>query len=516
MNIGSQSSTLDASKPRLLILIVAYCAERTIESVLRRIPPTLTDAYYVEVLVIDDGSPDDTFLVGLGVSRRSDMPFGTTVLHNPVNQGYGGNQKIGFHYAIEKGFDFVALLHGDGQYAPEMLPNLVEPLRIGQADVVFGSRMMPCSTPIREGMPIYKFVGNRILTTAQNWLLRTKLSEFHSGYRVYSVAALKAIPFQRNTNVFHFDTEIIIQLVFAGMRIREIPIPTYYGDEICRVNGIRYAKDVMKATLQARLQSTYLFYDRRFDCTPTGGGPTYPSKLDFDSTHSRVLELISEKSRVLDLGSGIGAVGAALKEKGCYIVGCDIARGDLVDKFDHFLLADLDQGIPDMRGEHFDFILALDVVEHLRSPEDFLDQLRAVAARTPGTQVILSTGNIGFFAMRFLLLIGRFEYGKRGILDRTHTRLFTLATFRRMLVTAGFDVLAAEGVSAPIPFIFGNLRLSRWLTAINKVLAELWPEMFGFQLLVVARARPTLAALLADAEAAACKRSASKDRIEEG
>ena len=497
---------MDASKPRLLIFIVAFCAERTIHNVLRRIPAALTEKYSVEVLVIDDGSPDDTFAVGMGVSQGDDLPFMITVLYNPVNQGYGGNQKIGFHYAIEKDFDFVALLHGDGQYSPETLPTLVEPLRIGQADVVFGSRMMRRWDAIRGGMPIYKYVGNCILTSAQNWLLRTKLSEFHSGYRVYSVAALKTIPFERNVNDFHFDTEIIIQLVFAGVRIREIPIPTYYGDEICRVNGIRYAKNVMKATLQARLQSANLFYDRRFDCIPSDRGSIYLSKLEFDSTHSCVLELIPKKSRVLDLGSGTGAVGAALKEKECYVVGCDIVRGGLVEKFDHFFLADLDRGIPDMKNERFDFILALDVVEHLRSPEDFLDQLRNFAAGSPDTQVIISTGNIAFFAMRLSLLLGRFEYGKRGILDRTHTRLFTLATFRRMLVTAGFDVLAAQGVIVPVPFIFGKSRFSRWLMVINKVLVRLWPEMFGFQLLVVAKPRPTLAALLANARAAAMRK----------
>ena len=131
---------------------------------------------------------------------------------------------------------------------------------------------------LKGGMPLYKYVGNRILTTVQNWLLGSSLSELHSGYRVYSVDSLKAIPFQRNSNVFHFDTEIIIQLIIAGKRIKELRIPTYYGDEICYVNGMRYAFDVVKASLQARLQRA-LFYDRRFDCAPHLDGQSYPSKL---------------------------------------------------------------------------------------------------------------------------------------------------------------------------------------------------------------------------------------------
>jgi glycosyltransferase involved in cell wall biosynthesis len=244
--------------------------------VVRRIPRTLLDLYDVEILIIDDGSRDATFAEGVGVAQQVDLPFKVTVLHNPINQGYGGNQKIGYHYAIQQRFDFVVLLHGDGQYAPEMLATLAEPLRRGETDAVFGSRMLVPKDALKGGMPLYKYYGNRILTALQNWLLGTNLSEFHSGYRVYAVEALKSIPFERNSNVFHFDTEIITQLLIAGNRIKEIAIPTYYGDELCRVDGLRYAFDVVKTSLQAWCQKLNLFYDRRFDCAPPSDG-RYPS-----------------------------------------------------------------------------------------------------------------------------------------------------------------------------------------------------------------------------------------------
>ena len=138
----------------------------------------------------------------------------------------------------------------------------------------------------RGGMPLYKFVGNRILSWFQNRMLGASLSEFHSGYRVYSVAALKKVPFELNTNDFHFDTEIIIQFLLArSARSPELPIPTYYGDEICRVNGLKYAWDVAKAVLVARTQQLGLFYDRRFDCAPAGGNAQYEPKLDYPSPH---------------------------------------------------------------------------------------------------------------------------------------------------------------------------------------------------------------------------------------
>lgn len=497
-------------KNRLLVFIVAFFAERTIDTVLRRIPPSLSDNYDVEVLIIDDSSQDGTFAKSVAAERSKSLPFKVTALYNPVNQGYGGNQKIGYHYAIWHGFDFVALLHGDGQYAPELLGTLTDVLDRGEADAVFGSRMMKAGEALKGGMPLYKYVGNRLLTTAQNWLLDAKLSEFHSGYRVYSVEALKRVPFDRNSNVFHFDTEIIIQFLLAGLRIKELPIPTYYGDEICYVDGVKYAKDVTKASLQARLQRINLFYDRRFDCVPVESGFKYPSKLEFDSTHSRVVDLVSAGSRVLDLGSGAGAVGAALKErKGCWVIGCDAEPGALTDAYDRFFVADLNQGIPRFPEERFDYILALDVIEHLNRPEDFLDELRELAART-GATVVLSTANVAFLIVRLSLLFGRFEYGKRGILDITHTRLFTQRTLRRAMISAGFEIATSEGVVVPVQLALGPGRLASVLASINRALARLLPGVFGFQILVTAKARPTLETLLKAAVDSADEKKASE------
>jgi glycosyltransferase involved in cell wall biosynthesis len=495
--------------PRLLIFIVAYHAEHTIANVLRRIPASLARDYDVEILVIDDASADATFKAGVDANQSEPLPFKLTVLYNPVNQGYGGNQKIGYHYAIERGFDYVALLHGDGQYAPEMLPTLVNLLRDTPADAVFGSRMMRPLNALKGGMPYYKFVGNRILTTIQNRLFAANLSEFHSGYRVYATRALRDIPFERNTNDFHFDTEIILQLLIANKRIVEHPIPTYYGDEICRVDGLRYAGNVLRASLKARLQRVHLFYDRRFDCAASQE-LRYPSKLEFDSTHSRVYELVRSGSRVLDLGCGAGGVGAALKvSKGCTVIGVDLERTGSTDQYDRFIPADLNRGIPDLGAETFDYVLALDVIEHLSSPETFLDELRLIVARWPGVTVILTTGNVGFIVMRLSLLLGRFEYGKRGILDLTHTRLFTFATIRRAMLSAGFDIDRAEGVVPPLPFLFGDSRTGKILMTLARWLVRLRPTLFAFQCLVVAKPRLTLDMLLDHAHTGAAARTAN-------
>src|ERR1051325_1220736 len=190
-------AALDLRGQRVLIFIVAYNAETTIEKVLTRIPASLRQSG-VEVLIIDDSSQDDTFQHGLRY-QQAHSAFKITVLRTPENQGYGGNQKLGYRYAIENNFDLVALLHGDGQYAPEKLPALLAPLLAGQADAVFGSRMIEKKAARVGGMPLYKWLGNQILTGFQNRMLGTSLSEFHSGYRLYSTAALAQLPFEKNT-----------------------------------------------------------------------------------------------------------------------------------------------------------------------------------------------------------------------------------------------------------------------------------------------------------------------------
>ena len=328
-------------RPRLLVFIVAYNAETTISTVLRRIPDTLL-AYDTEVLIIDDASQDNTFEKGHEAKVSADLPFKLNVLFNPVNQGYGGNQKIGYHYAIRNNFDLVVLLHGDGQYAPEMLPDLVTPIISGEADAVFGSRMLTRFGALKGGMPIYKYVGNKILTKFQNFVLGLKLSEFHSGYRAYSIDALSRIPFHLNTNEFHFDTEIIIQLALAKRRIKEIPIPTYYGDEISRVNGLKYAKEVFKTTLVAWIQNLSLLYHRKFDVAdPEDGSPRYEAKMTFDSSHTEVVKYVDSSTSVLDLGCGVGYVAKALSEKGCRVTGVDIHQPSDTSFFLKFIEGDL-------------------------------------------------------------------------------------------------------------------------------------------------------------------------------
>jgi len=499
---------LPASKPRLLVLVVAYNAERTIGEVLARIPSRLQEEYAVETLVIDDGSRDRTFEKSLEL-RGAALPFALHVLFNPVNQGYGGNQKIGYHFAIRNAFDFVALVHGDGQYAPECLLDLVRPLRDGQADAVFGSRMLARGGALRGGMPVYKYVGNRILTWLENRLLGSSLSEFHSGYRVYSTRALAAIPFELNTNDFHFDTEIIIQLMFAGFRIRELPIPTYYGDEICHVNGLKYARDVTRAVVRAAAQRLGLLYDRRFDCEPAGRATErYEIKLGYRSPHTLVLERVRPGARVLDLGCAGGKLAETLqREKGCRVTAVDRVPPARRIDVDRLVVHDLDEGPPDLDVGAYDQILVLDVLEHLSSPESFVEKLRDALKFAPEAELLVSTANIGFFVNRLMLLVGQFNYGRRGVLDLTHTRLFTFTSFARLFEQAGFRVVETVGVPGPFPLALGDNALGRALVWANQWLIHVSRGLFSYQVFLAVRPLPSLEYLLREAHHHSARRS---------
>lgn len=239
--------------PKIGIFIIAYNAVNHLIKTIDRIPKETYDQVE-EIFVIDDCSKDNTYHAALGYKAEQGIEK-LTVHRNQINQGYGGNQKVGYQYALDRGLDIVALVHGDGQYAPEALPFLLEPLIKGEADMVFGSRMSEAGRALKGGMPLYKYAGNRVLTYLQNKMSGLKLSEYHSGYRLYSMAALKQIPFQSFTNNWHFDTQIILALAERNMRIMERPIPTYYGDEICHVNGIPYALHC--------LMTSYRFYRNR-------------------------------------------------------------------------------------------------------------------------------------------------------------------------------------------------------------------------------------------------------------
>lgn len=470
-------------KKKIGVLIVAYNAVSTLRAVLDRIPPAMRDRID-EVFVFDDCSKDDTYLLGVGYKAETGWDK-LKIYRNEQNLGYGGNQKKGYRYAIDNGFDIVVLLHGDGQYAPEIMADLVDPLERGEAEAVFGSRMMIPGAALRGKMPLYKYVGNKILTFFENRMLGMNLTEFHSGYRAYDVHALAKIPFEKNTNDFHFDTEIIIQFHQHKLRIAETPIPTYYGDEICHVNGMKYAKDVARAVIQYRLTQSGFRNHPQFE-----GDIKYPLKTDRHSSHVQIARRIQGSNpRILDVGCGPGNIGALLKNKNFEYVGVDFERpAQLHPHFSAFYERNIEQDFHFDYGPEFDYIVFGDILEHLREPEKLLIQAREYLK--PDGKIIVSVPNITHWSVRLMMLTGNFVYMERGILDRTHLRFFTRRSMKKLLEECGFEPTEVSATPTPIGTILSGLSGTRFLRVVGAVqswFANAWKNMFAYQLIFVAR-----------------------------
>lgn len=254
-------------KRTIAIFIPTYNAAKTLPIVLDRIPNQIKKQVQ-EIFVADDESKDNTYLVGVGYKEKTGLS-NLRIFRHQKNKGYGGNQKWAYQYCIDKGYDVVVMLHGDAQYAPEKIPDLLKPFARDDADtigMVFGSRMK--GDPLKGGMPVYKFIGNKFLTFVENLVLGLDLSEYHSGYRAYNCKNLKKIPFNLCSDDFHFDSEIIVQLRLAGFKILETPIPTYYGEEKCHVNVISYGLNVLRAMSEYMLHKTGIKRIKKYDIRP--------------------------------------------------------------------------------------------------------------------------------------------------------------------------------------------------------------------------------------------------------
>ena len=253
-----------AHETRLCIYVPCYNAREFLLATVRRIPWDQLPDLSVTVLFVDNASKDGTpgeiekaraALAASGIATHA-------ILHTE-NRGYGGSVKSAFAYAIEEGFDFIAVLHADGQYAPEELPRLVAALgRDQEICLLFGSRLS--GRPLAGGMPLYKYVGNHILTFLQNAASGLRLSEYHSGYRLYRVALAAKLPLQALSDGFVFDNEIILSIHRRGLRIAELPIPTHYGTEKSHVPRIGTPLAILSNLNQYLLCRLGLWEDPRY------------------------------------------------------------------------------------------------------------------------------------------------------------------------------------------------------------------------------------------------------------
>jgi glycosyltransferase involved in cell wall biosynthesis len=230
---------------KVVVVMPAYNASKTLEKTYNEIPFDLVD----EVVIVDDCSNDDT-------SEKAKILGISHIIRHEKNTGYGGNQKTCYNYALELGADIVIMLHPDYQYTPKLIPSMCYLIANDVYQVVLGSRILGTGA-LKGGMPMHKYIANRILTLIQNILTGAKLSEYHTGYRAFSKEVIQAVNYNDNSDNFVFDNQMLSQVIFKGYEIGEVSCPTKYFEEASSINlknSSIYGLGVLKVSLQHKLQ----------------------------------------------------------------------------------------------------------------------------------------------------------------------------------------------------------------------------------------------------------------------
>ncbi len=245
----------EPDRPKVVVVMPARQAAATLEQTFAAIPQDQVD----EVILVDDSSTDET------VRLASALPL--HLVWHPHQTGYGANQKTCYLEALQRNADVVVMLHPDGQYEPELIPRMIEPIVSGEADLVLGSRLLEPGAALAAGMPRWKYVANRFLTTIENRIMGTDLSEAHTGYRAYSRRLLLTVPFLRNSLDFSFDSELLMQASHFGFTITEVPARCRYFEDASSVgfrSGVVYGMKTLSVGLRLLLHQRGLLHSRKF------------------------------------------------------------------------------------------------------------------------------------------------------------------------------------------------------------------------------------------------------------
>jgi glycosyltransferase involved in cell wall biosynthesis len=240
---------------KITVVMPAYNAALTLERTLREINRQVVD----DIILVDDASKDDTVQVAQRLGLK-------TIVHDR-NRGYGGNQKTCYSEALRTGADVVVMLHPDYQYTPRLIPALASMIAVEQFDAVLASRILSGGA-LKGGMPVYKYVANRLLTAVENLVTGAKLSEYHTGYRAFSRTLLETLPLEENSDDFVFDAQMLAQCLYFGFRVGEVSCPTRYAPDSSSINfrrSVVYGMGVLGTTAQFRLEKWHLWHSRIFD-----------------------------------------------------------------------------------------------------------------------------------------------------------------------------------------------------------------------------------------------------------
>jgi SAM-dependent methyltransferase len=369
---------------RVIITLPAYRAEGTLEKTVAEIPAGIAD----ELILVDDASPDGT------VPLARDL--GIRVVVHSENRGYGGNQKTCYQEALEAGAEIVVMLHPDYQYDPKAVPLLIAPIVAGDADMTFGSRFAGLGDPLSGGMPRYRYVGNRITTTLENWMLGARFTDMHSGLRAYTRRCLQSLPFLAYSDDFLFDTQLLVDAVTGGQRVVEVPIPTRYTKESSSISIIRSLRYVAASLVYTARRSAER--GRRGRRTPvTHGGTERGRILGTGPIRENTCVLCGQTTMMLVYPANARGV-AALEEYAC-TTGALAEHDDIVQCTRCGMVSSIPASGPDEIVDNYTLVVDEDYLKEEPARRELFDWFvdRSKGFSVGGNRLLEIGSNVGLF-----------------------------------------------------------------------------------------------------------------------
>ena len=472
---------------RFGLFLCDFCETAAIENALAKIPEEIA-ARFEEIVVMLD-APEKSRSIEAEISDEVRLP--NLRFHQPPRvTGYGATRKGAFEYARLRCFDSIIVLPAGTREGAQRLPLLLEHAQAEPEELIIAVD----GRAIEESL--LSRVAKRFSTFAQNRILGLQLEGYRSGLRLYPVEALVRIPYPLNTNDIRFDSELLLQMRALGVTIHEIPAMDFEGNEHeparAPASGLELGPGVRRdlldcvTALMYRLHQAHVTRDGRY---LVDHDVHYTLKQSETGSHMQVVSAIAENSQVLDLGCSTGLLARLLQAKNVEVTGVDAEpRRHLAKELGEYYQRDLELPLELPYERIFDYVVCADVIEHLKNRQQLLRGARRYLK--PDGRLIISTPNIAIWFYRLSLLVGRFEYGPRGVLDETHVHLYTGSSFRREVENAGFDVVRTRVTALPFEVVFestGRSRFVRSLASAYHLLARIWPSMFAYQYVLEAR-----------------------------
>ncbi len=480
IEIDRRRRELGNSAPGIVLFLFDCSDSGALRKTLERIPGPVW-GWLEEVVIVIGPCTDPASVEIEKLSPRADQPV---LIHRlPSESGYGGARKAAFEYALRKGFSHVLLLRGDGAQPPESLPRLLVPIHTDPEQAVLATRIEFRHRPV--GMAPIRWLVHALANGTMNRILGLRLADYDTGLRLYPCAALRRIRFQLNSGDRQFDTQVLIQLRALGIEIKEVLALPAWRELNDDAAGVRHVLRNFGTAIDYRLHQLHVNRRGRYFVEKD---VHYTLKLSRTGSHMQIVDAIEPGSQVLDLGCSQGLLAKPLSEKNVSVVGIDIGPPSQLSRdLKDYYRRDLDVPLDVPLGRDFDYVVVSDVIEHLRNRHELLVGARRFLKETG--RLIISTPNIALWFYRLSLLVGRFEYGPRGVLDQTHVHLFTRATFQREIEQAGYKVVSQRVTALPFEVVFrstGRSRLMRSISELYHALARMWPEMFAYQVILEA------------------------------